>query len=557
VSNDFPTGPPPSEPPVEPVAGNAETLDSRDGVRLTSSGPEPVRSRRTAVLAVAGALGVVLVGGVAWAAVSFFSTGAQPAEALPASTLGYVSIDLDPSGGQKIEALRTLKKFPALDDQLDLGTDDDLREWIFDKIQEESSECGDVDYGDDIEPWLGDRFAVAAVDTGGDTPSPIFVVQVSDDDKADAGLTKLRDCGGGSTEDGAWAINDGWALIGEDQKTVDAVAADAAKSTLSDDGDFQQWTDAAGGDGIVTLYASPEAGQLMADAMDDNLGGLTDLGDLDDPMFQTQLDRATALYENFKGGASTIRFADGGLEIEGAADLGGTGTTWTPSDDGAQVVTTLPAGTAAAFGIGMEFQDGWFDQIMDQLSAVTGESSDDLLAEVKSQTDLDLPADIETLFGTSFAISVDEAFDPQAVESSDGPEDVTGIGVKVLGDTDDIDALLDKARSAAGESAAGLFDSDAKDGAIAIAPDPDYRTALLEDRGLGSDKQFQQVVEHADDAFEVLYVDFDAVEGWLSDAGVFDDEPEAADNLEPLGALGLSAWREGDVMHGALKITTN
>jgi len=51
-----------------------------------------------------GATAVVVAGG-AWAATSFFATGSQPAEALPDSTVAYASIDLDPSGGQKIVCL--------------------------------------------------------------------------------------------------------------------------------------------------------------------------------------------------------------------------------------------------------------------------------------------------------------------------------------------------------------------------------------------------------------------------------------------------------------------
>src|SRR5690349_6472483 len=100
MSYDPPSGPSPSGPP--------ETLDFGGGQRL----PRPA-GRRRGVLVVVGAVAAVGVAGASWAALSFFSTGPQPAEALPASTIGYLSVDLDPSGGQKIEALRTLQKFPA------------------------------------------------------------------------------------------------------------------------------------------------------------------------------------------------------------------------------------------------------------------------------------------------------------------------------------------------------------------------------------------------------------------------------------------------------------
>src|SRR5204862_376219 len=78
--------------------------------------PTPAGSgggRRRGLLIGGGIAALAVVGVGAWAAAQYFNTGAQPAEALPASTVGYASIDLDPSGAQKIEALRTLNKFPA------------------------------------------------------------------------------------------------------------------------------------------------------------------------------------------------------------------------------------------------------------------------------------------------------------------------------------------------------------------------------------------------------------------------------------------------------------
>ncbi len=59
----------------------------------------------------------VLLGGAAWALVAVLGGGGpQPAEALPASTAAYFRIDLDPSAGQKIAALRLADRFPALED---------------------------------------------------------------------------------------------------------------------------------------------------------------------------------------------------------------------------------------------------------------------------------------------------------------------------------------------------------------------------------------------------------------------------------------------------------
>ena len=81
--------------------------------------PDNDNRKRLIALGAIVAGGAVVAGG-AWAATSFFAAGSQPAEALPASTIAYASVDLDPSGGQKIEAIKTLRKFPAFNDKINL-----------------------------------------------------------------------------------------------------------------------------------------------------------------------------------------------------------------------------------------------------------------------------------------------------------------------------------------------------------------------------------------------------------------------------------------------------
>ena len=216
-----------------------------------------------------------MVGGAAWAAMSFFSTGAQPAEALPGATLGYVSIDLDPSGAQKIEAVRTLNKFPEFKDQLGLETDDDVRKWIFDEIQGSEDACAHLDYEDDVESWLGNRAAAAAVDLGDDQPASVVVVQVTDGDAAAAALVKLQNCTAtgdadkpGSETTGGFEIAGDWAVLAESQEDATRVVAATEQGSLADDSDYQKWTDAAGDAGIVSMYASPDAAAAMFDSAD-------------------------------------------------------------------------------------------------------------------------------------------------------------------------------------------------------------------------------------------------------------------------------------------------
>ena len=131
--------------------GSPEYLDgSSDGQSQVGSAHagdhDPGNDNRKRLIALGAIVaGGAVVAGGAWAATTFFATGAQPAEALPDSTIAYVSVDLDPSGGQKIEAIKMLRKFPAFTDKIDLETDDDIRERMFEELTK-SGECEGLDY---------------------------------------------------------------------------------------------------------------------------------------------------------------------------------------------------------------------------------------------------------------------------------------------------------------------------------------------------------------------------------------------------------------------------
>ena len=103
--------------------------------------PQPGAGRRGArglVAVGASALAVVLIAVGGFAAWQFFSEGGpQPAEVLPDSTFALVTVDLDPSGGQKIEAIQTLRKFPSWKKRIGVNADDDLMKEIVERGLEE------------------------------------------------------------------------------------------------------------------------------------------------------------------------------------------------------------------------------------------------------------------------------------------------------------------------------------------------------------------------------------------------------------------------------------
>lgn len=206
------------------------------------------------VVAVSAVVGLIAAG-LAWLAHSWFATGPQPSEALPASTLAYVSLDLDPAGEQKMEALDALGKFP------ELGADDVRRDAF--KVVTADAGC-DLEF-EDVEDWLGHRVAFAMVDL--DKPEPVMVLQLDGDEGLSKGLKAVGECIGedyGSAHDGDWAV------IARSEKVAERVLADAAEEPLSEDADFRKWTGKAGEPGIATLYVSPKAGDAVLEAMEED-----------------------------------------------------------------------------------------------------------------------------------------------------------------------------------------------------------------------------------------------------------------------------------------------
>lgn len=493
------------------------------------------------VLVGAAVLGLGLTGAGVWAVASFLGTGAQPAEALPAGTLGYASIDLDPSGGQKLEALKTLKKFPAFEDNIGIGTKDDIREWVFEEFKKDSG-CGDIDYATDVEPWLGDRAAVAAVDTGDDAPTPVIVLQVTDADRAETGLALFQECNGAdevADPDGGWVINGDWAVIAETTALAQSVADDAERSSLADDATYRKWTGEVGDSGIASFYAAPAAGAHLGQ----------DFGVFGTSAAEEESGLSSALAD-FAGMAATVRFDGGAVELESAGDPG---FRLLLNDSGGEMISTLPEDTAAALGLGLA--DGWLRPMVERFAASGGPDADELMRQMSRELDVDVPADIETLAGESLAVSVGSDFDLESFFSL-GDGSGVPIATKVKGDPGAIEIVLEKLRNLAGSEVATLTASESEGDLISVGPDDRYRAAVLADGGLGDSDVFRDVVREPSAASLVVFVSFDAGGGWLE--RLVGPDPELTQNLAPLAGFGLSAWQdEDDTVHAVMRVTTD
>ncbi|MET1060515.1 MAG: DUF3352 domain-containing protein [Nocardioides sp.] len=628
------------QPPGQPAT---EHLDVGDGARVRPGGDAPRGRSRKGLVIGGGVAAVVLAGGGVWAWTAFFAQGPQPAEALPDSTLAYVSIDLDPPGQQKVEAIKTLRKFPAFRDNVGLDTDDDVRKEIFTSLQDEGL-CEDVDYADDIEPWLGDRAAFALVDQGKD-PVPVFVVQIKDQDGAEDGLKKLTACAsdasGSEDELGGYAFNGDWVVLAETEGIAQDVVDAADDGNLSEDGDYTKWTDAVGDPGIVTMYAAPEAGEALL-----QLGGLSGFtgssdyaesssstttmapaayaatdeetetpspapsegsgssGEGSDGATELPSDLPTELpsdfpsdfptdlpsdfptdlptepddpglgdapydggmppeveqtLKDFPGGAMVIRFDDGGLEMEAAmGSLAPAITDTFDTDRGGDLVESLPASTAVAYGLG--FSDGWLGALIDEFGPMieesAGESVDEAIADIERELGISVPEDIETLTGESAAAALDAEFDPSIFE--DSPEELPA-GVVVKGDPAEIEKVLEKLRAKLPADERDTLMWRADGDRMLVGTSEAYLDRLADGGDLGSTDAYESVVPDSDKASSVLYVNFDAGggDGWLVDlVAELDDSADTAANVKPLEAFGISGWVDGDETHSLVRLTT-
>lgn len=531
----------------------------------------PRRERRRAplvALAAIGVVGVVAAGG--WAALSLMSTGEPAATAVPADAVAYVSLDLDPSAAQKLEALRIVEKFPALDEELGLDARDDLRRWAFEEITTDA--CPALDYDGAVAPWIGDRAAVAVLpprEPGGD-PIPMVALQITDADAAAASLDELAHCavaGDPATDDGSgdvgYAFAGDYVVLAETTGTAEEIAVAAGSAALADDEAFLRWTGEVGDPGFVTMYVAPTVVDVLADVQrhlagelggDPGIGPGPGYGLLSGPGFGPGgAERFEEMAADFEGMAAVLRFRDGAAEVELAG--GGLHESLRPAAGATTGVEALPDTTGAAFAIALP--EGWAADF----TASMDETADGMIEQMEARTGLELPEDLERLLGESVSLAVDASLDPGAVGALDLA--AVPVGVRVEGDPEETMAVVEKIRAAWGAGSEALV-AQAGDGVVALGTDAEYVDLLVGTGDLGGAESFRAVVPEADRVGGVVYVDFDAGDAWLervvsdlarATTGKTGDEVHR--NMEALDALGFSSWQDGDVSRGLFRLTTD
>jgi hypothetical protein len=445
-----------------------------------------------------------VLGGGGYAVAAYLSGGgAQPEEVLPADTVAFVKLDLDPAMGQKTAVASLLEKFPALGD----GTDD-----VRQKAVDQLIELGDaqLDFATDVEPWLGDRMAAALVrdDAADQGMAGVLVLAVDDQQAMGDTLRKI-----GDDLAVGYAVRDDFLLLAEDQETADRLAS--SESRLSEDEDYVADRAALDGDQIAVAWADLSAVQQL---FENAAGGDAPMGVIGDVSGRVVFG---------------LHAEDDALELVGldvtASDVGPGPRPTEPTT----LVQDLPADTVAALSM-----SGAGDLMADRWAALESTGAADGFEEMFP--DLRMPEDIRTVFGSDFLVALfgDDLEQPQ-------------FGLRAV--TDDPERASD--------IVTGLiygFDLDirtvpaAVDDGYVLGTDVTTARALAgEDPGLGSSTAFRAAVPGADDATLVGYADL---------ARILDQVP-ARDGIRPedyqaLQAVGFSSTPTDEGSRVVLRITT-
>ncbi len=493
---------------------------------LTTAATEPKGRSRKRTIIIGAVLGVVvaLAGVAAFAWQKLDGGGTQPHDVLPSSVIAYARVDADPSASQKIALLRLIRKFPDVAKQIGIkDVDQDVRKLLLEDLVKE---C-DLDYDDDVEPWIGNRVGLAY---DSDLKTAIIAVQVSDEGKARSGINKLAECDG-SDADAGIAFLDGYALVTPDKSDAAKVATAAAKKSLADNAAYTKDVDALGDEGVFSAWADLE-GVASIDELSDVLG----------PDAKKAFGEATTAAVTLRAGSSSLELA-----ATGKTDKAPQGVKTTSIAD-------LPADTALALSIA-----GFGDQMAEQfesgfIDGLQGEGDDDDLASFEKEFGLKVPEDIETLFGDGLALVVG-GDNLETLPMMSGPQDLTKLDIGLKLTTDPVKGadLAKRLVDLAAEIGVPLVSTPADDGVV-ISTNPGAAEAFAGGGDLGKSDIYQKAVEHKGEGSE-LFVNIDTILEALLASNPPPDVEDVLNELGPLSAFAVSSTSDDKRFKATVRLT--
>ena len=514
-----------TEPTQGPTNGSAQpyaypsgsgTPQTVPGEVTLSDDPQdrpPGGRKRTGLVIGAVVTALALGGAGAFAFQTLSGGGSQPAEVLPGDAYAYFRLDIDPSAGQKIAAVRFLGTLPQVKDTL--GSDDPRRKLWEMASKDSSNHCtAKLSYDNDIAPWLGDRIG-AAVRPGGTAgvPNVAIAIQVKDEAAAKDTLTRLLACN--RTDKTDLRMKDGYAII-TPSGAGDATLAAVDKGSLAGNATFSGDMNALGEQGVMSAWFDMGTGLKELQ----KLSGTSAL--------------AAVPATGAKGRvAAALRFDADYVELAGVV-RGGDPTT-SVKGDGAEMAS-LPADTLAAVNVSGadKMLDGAWPQLKTQIESLGSSGGErDPIGQVEQQLDIKLPDDLKVLLGRSFTL---------AMPDQDLKSDVPVLGAKVVSsDAPRADELVGRLMGTAGMGSDVLTHKVEGD-KVFVATTPDYADDLKSGGRLGDSDSFKLAVGDVSSSTATLFVDLDKVDK-LAQGQV---HGEAKTFLESLRAVGFNSSTTGN-----------
>jgi hypothetical protein len=480
--------------------GHSAAAGSLMTASFTPYHPPARRSRRPWILGAAAAVLLLLFGGGGLVAYQMLNGGGvQPEQVVPASTIAIFKIDLNPSASQKINAARLLHRLPKLGGLTGSG---DWRRQMFQVLAEDGSLPAGLSYGRDIEPWLGERAAIAVLpEPSGGTVQPLFVVQCTNDGKARAAFARFGRVSG-------IGFYRGYAVIAGTQPIADEAVAEAKEANLAGSPDYRADFGQLGGSGIAAGWADLAAVNALAGTVR--------------PVGTPQTGRL----------AFTVRAAPDAMDLVGRVSGMASG-----HPVAGPALGGLPAGTAIAAGAGYDpasIEQSWrrYQDLLDQSGGLLGElqrpGAVGSLESMEQEYGLNLPADLMTVLGSGLVVSV--AADGLSGGSSKFAVRTNANGAAAV-------RVLDRIRRTS--QAHGLdfpLTYRASGNDFTLANDPNYLASLATggQPTLSGLKSFKSALPEASGASIVAFVNIDAIVADLR------GDPGNTDDLQALSAFGAA-----------------
>ncbi len=518
--------PPQGYPPQGPGAPTGPT-----GAQGVQFGPPPQSTGRRSggpvrVLLVAALVAVVvLVGGAGlFAYQKLAARGGQPDTVVPADAVAYLRLDVDPSAGQKIAAVRFLNKVPKLKEAQ--SKDGDLREQLWNLIASSNPKLKSVSYQTDVKPWVGDRVALALLPGGTkDKPNTVLALQVTDEGKARDGIARITSASGKNETD--LNLRNGYALFSPKGTGASLLGA-LDKGSLAGNATYASDMKVLGEQGIASVWFDGKGLANLASTMTGTGGKATAGPDL----------------QGLGHGAVAVRFEADYVELAGVLQ----GVKNLPKlDAGTSGMAKLPDNTVAAVqlsGLGDALGRAWPDI---QKAIGSTRAGADTLSGAEQELGVKLPDDLQVLLGKSLTLALPE----QDLRNLGGKAPTVGLKA-VTTDGRRADQLV---KTLVQKSGADSVVKQRVDGdTLYVATSEDYLASLQTGGNLGGSGAFKLAVADGDKANAGIFVDLDKLEPYYLDR-VPKDSREFVQAMRSVG-LSLAVTGEGNATF-ALRVVGN